>query len=108
MHVLTNRDINDGSDPRVLYTFDYLGQRDYPNAAACLKALQSLCGQGNDQHPPICLRGDKKWTVSSTIVALRQPLTRSTYLHAQGPPDVTLYDDYSAMLQSVLARAIAT
>src|SRR5437773_1341863 len=83
LHVLTNRDINDGSDPRVLYTFDYLGQRDYPNAAACLKALQSLCGQTNDQHPPICLRGDKKGTVSSSLVALRQPLARSTFLHAQ-------------------------
>ena len=105
LHVLTNRDINDGSDPRVLYTFDYLGQRDYPNAAACLKALQSLCGQTNDQHPPICLRGDKKGTVSSTLVALRQPLSRSTLLHAQGPPDRTPYADCSALVRELAAGA---
>ena len=105
LHALTNTDINDGSDPRVMYTFHFLGQRDYPNAAACLKALQALCGQGNDQHPPICLRGDKKGTVSSTLVAVRQPLSRSTYLHAQGPPDRVPYADHSALLRELASGA---
>src|SRR5207249_866649 len=94
LHVLTNRDVNDGSDPRVLYALDWLGQRDYPDAAGCVQALQTLCAKADGDHPPICLHGDKRGTVSSTIVAIRQPLQRSIYRHAQGPPDRTPYNDY--------------
>jgi uncharacterized protein with NRDE domain len=105
LHVLANRDINDGSDPRVLYALDWLGRRDYPNAASCLKVLEELCGQTGDDHPPICLHGDKRGTVSSTLLALRKPLSRSTYLHAQGPPDTTAYQDYSSLLAELAADA---
>jgi len=101
LHVLANRDINDGSDPRVLYALDWLSQRDYPDTASCVQALQSLCGQSGGEHPPICLRGEKKGTVSSTIVAVREPLERSIYRHAQGPPDRTPYEDYSALLEQL-------
>jgi hypothetical protein len=105
LHVLANRDINDGSDARVLYAHDWLSQRDYPSAARCLKALKELCGQTGSDHPPICLRGDKKGTVSSTLLAIRKPLSRSTYLHAQGPPDATAYQDFSALLAELAADA---
>jgi uncharacterized protein with NRDE domain len=105
LHVLANRDINDGSDPRVLYAHDWLSQRDYPSASSCLKALQELCGQTGSDHPPICLRGDKKGTVSSSLLAVRKQLSRSTYLHAQGPPDATAYQDFSALLVQLTADA---
>jgi uncharacterized protein with NRDE domain len=101
LHVLANRDINDGSDPRVLYALDWLSQRDYPDAKTCAKVLESLGGQSGGEHPPICLRGDKKGTVSSTILAVRKPLARSIYLHAQGPPDRTPYQDCSALLEQL-------
>jgi uncharacterized protein with NRDE domain len=101
LHVLTNRDINDGSDPRALYALEALGQRDYASAAECLRTLQTLCGQTNGQNPPMCLRGDQRGTVSSTLLAVRQPLSRSTYLHAQGPPDRTPYQDYSALVREL-------
>jgi uncharacterized protein with NRDE domain len=103
LHVLTNRDINDGSDPRVRYTLDWLGQQDFANAAGCLKALQDLCGQTDGDHPPICLRGEKRGTVSSTLLALRSSLARSTYRHAQGPPDTTAYQNYSHLLAELAA-----
>lgn len=98
LHVLTNRDVNDGSDPRLLYALDWLGQRDYTTGADCVKALRAFCSQGAGEHPPVSLHGDGRGTVSSTLVALRKPLSRSTYLHAQGPPDSTPYQDYSALL----------
>ena len=101
LHVLTNHDINDGSDPRVHYALDWLSQRDYPTAASCLQALQNLCSQGHGDHPPICLHGDTRGTVSSTVVALRSPLTRTMYLHAQGPPDQVPYEDCSALLREL-------
>jgi uncharacterized protein with NRDE domain len=103
LHVLTNRDINDGSDPRVRYALQWLGQQDYPNAMSCLRMLQQLCGQTDGDHPPICLHGDNKGTVSSTLLLLRQAVGRSTYWHAQGPPDSTPYQDYSPLLATLSA-----
>jgi uncharacterized protein with NRDE domain len=105
LHVLANGDINDGTDPRVLYVMDWLSQWDYPDAASCLARLKELCGQSAPAHPPVCLRGQDRGTVSSTLFALRKSLFRSTYLHAQGPPDVTPYQDYSALLADLAADA---
>jgi hypothetical protein len=68
-------------------------------------ALKELCGQTGGNDPPICLRGERGGTVSSSIVALRTPLSRSTYLHAQGPPDCTPYVDYSALLAELAIPA---
>jgi uncharacterized protein with NRDE domain len=101
LHVLTNHDINDGSDPRVHYALDWLSQRDYATAKGCLQALQNLCSQGSGDHPPMCLHGTGRGTVSSTVLALRLPLTRSIYLHAQGPPDQVAYEDCSALLHEL-------
>jgi uncharacterized protein with NRDE domain len=95
IHVLANRDINDGSDARVLHALDWLAARDTPDAESCVKALETLCSQTDGDHPPICLRGADKGTVSSTIVAVREPLERSIFRHAQGSPDRTPYLDYS-------------
>ena len=70
-----------------------------------MAGLQELCGQTGNGDPPICLRGPEGGTVSSSIVALRQPLRRSTYLHAQGPPDRTPYQDYSRLLAELASPA---
>jgi uncharacterized protein with NRDE domain len=101
LHVLANRDINDGSDPRVLYALDRLSQREYPNAKSCVQALETLCSQADGELSPICLHGENKGTVSSTIVAVRQPVERSIYRHAQGSPDQTPYVDYSIVLHQL-------
>jgi uncharacterized protein with NRDE domain len=106
LHVLTNRDINDGTDPRVLYALDWLGERDYPTAEHCVRTLQMLCTQGDsDRHPPVCLHGDGRGTVSGAIVAVRQPLSRSTYLHAQGSPDRVPFEDRSALVRQLAYEA---
>ena len=101
LHVMTNHDVNQESDPRVGHALAWLGRRDYETAADCLKALKELCGQHGEDGPPICLRGEHRGTVSSTLIALRQPMARSTYLHAQGPPDRTPYADYSDLLRQM-------
>jgi uncharacterized protein with NRDE domain len=99
IHVLTNHDINDGSDRRLGYALRWLRGRTYRNAEQCVEALKELCGQtGDGGTPPICLRGPERGTVSSSILALRRPPARGIYLHAQGPPDCTAYADYSALL----------
>jgi hypothetical protein len=101
LHVLTNHDVNDASDRRVGHALWWLGQLEYENGADCIDALRRLCAQdGSDGGPAISFRKENRGTVSSSIVALREPPGRSVYLHAQGPPNTTPYVDYSHLLKT--------
>jgi uncharacterized protein with NRDE domain len=102
IHVLTAHDVNDESDRRLGHSLWWLHQRGYTMAKDCIDALKELCAQPGNGDPPICLRGKKGGTVSSSIVALRFPLERSIYLHAQGPPDRTPYKDFSALMAELV------
>jgi uncharacterized protein with NRDE domain len=102
LHILANRDVNDNADPRVGYAAHWLSQRQYAGVDHCLLALRELCGKTGRDGPAICLRGETRGTVSSTAIALRIPLERSIYLHAQGPPDRTPYADYSHLFPEML------
>lgn len=99
IHVVTSHDVNDASDRRLGHALWWLSQRGYANAKELVEALKTLCGQTGNCDPPICLRGADRGTVSSTIVALGPKLEESSlYLHAQGQPDRTPYEDYSPQL----------
>jgi hypothetical protein len=97
--VLTAHDVDDSSDARLGHALWWLGQRNPPHAEACIQALKDLCGQTGNGGPPICLRGERGGTVSSSIILLRPSLLQSVYLHAQGPPDRTPYEDYSSLVR---------
>jgi uncharacterized protein with NRDE domain len=103
LHVLANGDVNDESDPRVGHALGWLYRQPYSVAEDCLAALQELCSNPGRDSPPICLTGPDRGTVSSTLIALRRPLTRSIYRHAQGPPDRTPYEDYSSLFDPLTA-----
>ncbi len=104
IHVLTSHDVNDASDPRLGHALNWLGNRRYSNSEGCVTALQELCGQAGNGGPPICLRGEKSGTVSSSVVALRKPLSNSVYRHAQGPPDRVGYADVSPLLYAIFEK----
>jgi hypothetical protein len=101
LHALTAHDVNDARDRRLGHALDWLGGRGHATAAEWAAALRELCGQHGPDGPPICLHGERGGTVSSSIVVLRPSLADSTYLHAQGPPDRTPYDDYSPLLHQL-------
>jgi uncharacterized protein with NRDE domain len=101
IHVLTNRDVDDASDPRLTYALSLLNRRPYATAADCVSALTQLCAQHEPDNPPMCFRDNDHGTVSSSIIALRGSLTDSTYLHAQGPPSQTPYADYTPLLHDL-------
>jgi uncharacterized protein with NRDE domain len=107
IHVLTRRDVNDSGDPRIAHALGWLGQRGYASPDQCVAALQELCSQPGNGAPPMCLHGEQGGTVSSSVVALRVPASRSTYVHAQGPPDSTPYADYSHLLRQLLSAGSA-
>ncbi len=103
--VLTNRDVNTaGGDPRLAHALGWLENRPYANAGQCLTALKELCAQKGNGQPPMCLHGAERGTVSSTLVVLRRSLERSLFLHAQGPPDRTPFDDYSPLLHQMAPK----
>jgi uncharacterized protein with NRDE domain len=104
IHVLTSHDVNDASDPRLGHVLNFLTSRHYSNANDCVAALRELCGQAGNGGPPICLHGEKSGTVSSSIVALSNPLSKSVYLHAQGPPDREPYVDVSPLLHVIFEK----
>jgi uncharacterized protein with NRDE domain len=109
LHVVTNADVNDASDSRIDHVMGWLGQFRCRHADDCLDKLRQVCAHQLPEHPPICYRGETRGTVSSSLIALRSrpgsdhpDLARSTYLHAQGPPDTTPYLDYSELFQQLL------
>jgi len=101
IHVLANRDVNDASDVRVRYALDWLERRPYGCSQQAVMALEKLCAKTGGDGPAMCLRLTNRGTVSSSIVAVRSPLASGVYLHAQGPPDVTPYADYSYLLREL-------
>jgi hypothetical protein len=101
LHLLTNSDVNARQDQRLAYASWWLGQHRYQVSGDCLDALRQLCAQTGDNGPAICLRGPDRGTVSSTLIALRRPLARSTYLHAQGAPDQAPYADFSHLFKAM-------
>jgi uncharacterized protein with NRDE domain len=101
LHVLTSHDVNDASDRRLGHALWWLEQRPYRSSDDCLSALKELCAQPGNGDPPICLHGPDRGTVSSTLVLLHPSLKKSRYLHAQGPPDRTPYQDYSHLLREL-------
>jgi uncharacterized protein with NRDE domain len=106
IHVLANGDVNDASDPRVRHVLDWLGQFRYGCADHCVAALREVCAQSLD--PPVCIRLEQRGTVSSSILALQPELRRSTYLHAQGPPDRTAYEDCSGLFGKLVEKGISS
>lgn len=98
LHVITNHDINDESDPRLSFSLDFLTNRPYEDSTDCLLALRELCMLKGNGHPPVCLYGKESGTVSSSLLVLKPQLIDSLYYHAAGPPDHTTYENYSPLL----------
>jgi uncharacterized protein with NRDE domain len=101
IHVLTNRDVNDASDPRAGHALEWLAGRDLRTAKDCLAALREVCAHHPPENPPICFRLADRGTVSSTLLTLGQSDAARGLWHAQGPPDQTPYEDFSHLLTNL-------
>jgi uncharacterized protein with NRDE domain len=99
-HVLVNNGrLNDASLPRLAYAQAWLSAQHYRTGEEWLAAFPQLCGQREKKEiPAICVRGKDRGTLASSLLLLRPSLRQSRYLHAQGPPDTTPYEDYSTLL----------
>jgi uncharacterized protein with NRDE domain len=108
IHVLSNRDVNDPTDGRVVYALDWLARQTLARADLAVSALCQLCASREPAMAPMCFRHEKRGTVCSSVLALRQDLGDSLYLHAQGAPDRTTYTDVSDLLHELITCSPAS
>jgi hypothetical protein len=102
IHVLSNRDVNDPMDERVVYALEWLGRQPSISISSAVHAVETLgclCATTQPAIRPLCFHADDRGTVSSSVIALRSPFRESLYLHAQGSPDRTPYRDLSENLR---------
>lgn len=99
-HVLVDRaPVNALSEPRIVFTREWIENQPCTSASAWLDRLPDLLRcTGDAGRPAICRHGLGRGTVSSTIIAIRDPLRTSCWWHTSGPPDQTPYIDYSHLL----------
>jgi uncharacterized protein with NRDE domain len=102
VHILSNQDVNDPTDTRVVHASRWLARQPLTTTAKALHALRELCSSTSPAAAPMCFHGDQRGTVSSSLLALGRDLARSIYLHAQGAPDRTPYVDASHLLSDLV------
>ncbi len=105
LHLLTNGDVNDPDDPRQAFARRLLTLQKLDSAVAFLAVVsRTFSRRANaDGRWGVVIGEGKVRTVSSTLLSLTKRPHGSILQYAGGPPDVTPYEDYSALLRQVLA-----
>ncbi len=101
IHVLSNADVDDATDERVVYASRWLEGRKLATKEKAIAALRKLCASHEPNDSPVCFRHEDRGTVSSSVLALPGGVEAGIYLHSQGPPDATPYRDVSNLLRQL-------
>jgi hypothetical protein len=97
--VLTHRDLDDPSEPRTAHLLaDLTPRRPASRAEAEALLVARLRSHGEGGTPPVCLHDGVMVTVSSSILAIDDD--GAHYLHAEGRPCVSPYEDRAALLEA--------
>jgi len=101
IHVIGNMPAGAAREPKVIRGTSVLGEPRVLKAA--LQDLSTVCadhGSRADRADAICIHGTEAGTLSSSLIALDDEcLSRSVYLHAEGPPCENEYQDFSDLLK---------
>ena len=100
-HLLGAAPPGTADDPKLTHATSLLGRpTDLDTACARLMATCSDHGTRPDHTDAVCVHGQTGGTVSATLLALHDnDPTAHRYLHAQGQPCSTRYEDYSPLLR---------
>lgn len=99
-HAITHAELDDPSEPRTRHVLSRLEGMKPRNVDEALAGFASILrSHGEDGGPAVCIHREHFPTVSSTLLALGA-VDRPRYLHADGPPCVTEYQDHSALLRA--------
>lgn len=105
LHFLTNGDVDDPNDPRQAFARRLLTLQKLDSAVAFLAVVSRTFARRADAEGRwgVVIGNGKVRTVSSTLLSLTKRPHNSILQYAGGAPDVTPYEDYSALLRQVLA-----
>lgn len=98
LHVVTNGDVDDRSEPRIERAWQTLEPVVNIGLGKVVPVLQRMLaerGAGPDDPAAMCRYGKQSGTLSSTILAIADPIEHTRCWHAQGSPADTPYTDYS-------------
>ncbi|MSR31331.1 MAG: hypothetical protein EXR99_07490 [Gemmataceae bacterium] len=101
LHLVTNGEINDEADPRIVEAARGLEWSQGHAAKTCLAQLKATCAMHHPGPGSICLNGKEKGTVSSTLILLAREKENNQLWHAQGSPGEFPHQDYSSLLTSL-------
>lgn len=108
LSIIANTDVNNPRDERVklahrLLTLQTLDSPVKFLAVASKVFARPTSGPG---RPSMVMRGEKRGTVSSTLLALGKKPRDAIYQYADGAPDEAKYEDFSPLLRDILSRGI--
>ncbi len=105
LHLLTDGNLNDLSDPRHEFIHRMLTLHKLDSAVTFLavasRAFSRKCDASNRRG--VIIPGNEYGTVSSTLLSLPHKIQKAIYQYAPGPPCDHSYDDLSALLRQVLS-----
>ena len=98
-HVITHQDVDDPGEPRTKWILDDIGAKLPKSVDEAFDLMAGyLRSHGEGGRPPVCLHREVFSTVSSSLIALGVS-AGPRYVHAPGPPCVTEYRDFTALLR---------
>lgn len=105
LHLITNGDLNDRSDPRQEFVRRLLTLQRLDSSVAFLAVASRTFSRKPDARGKrgVVVVGTERGTVSSSLLSLSDRSQNSVYQYAAGPPGDTAYDDISALLRQVLS-----
>jgi uncharacterized protein with NRDE domain len=104
LHLLTNGDLNDPCDSRQAVARSLFQAAKFDDAASFLDAAVKICGHVSPREDEsIVVRGPDRGTVSSAILTLGTGPDAMRFLFANGPPNVTPYEDLTQLLLELRA-----
>lgn len=108
LNILANGDVNDPRDERVtlakrLLTLQTLDSHVKFLAVASKVFARPASGPG---RAGMVMRGEKRGTVSSSLIALGKKPRDAFYQFSDGPPDEFGFEDCSPMLRDILSRGL--
>ncbi len=103
-HVLANMDIDDTSQPRIRRAREILTGLDF-SPESFVESLRRLAVDHEEvEGQSICLHRESAGTVSSTIIAVAEEFpSKSLFLYSPGSPCQAEYEDYSSLLDELMA-----
>jgi uncharacterized protein with NRDE domain len=106
--ILSNSDANDPHNDRVKLAKRLLTLQMLDSPVKFLAVASKAFARASTipNRPGMVIRGSKRGTVSSTLVALGKKPRDAIYQYADGPPDETKYEDYSPLLRDILSRGL--